>query len=162
MLLQMFDKTLLLVVGDLKSVHVKELRLISMWRKWKGCCFHKLTFRITKRKGKIHTYQSNHGKVEIRLQIKSRGKRLQSRYQAQTFSEDAWFKKYSCEGSRLQLYKSNKPTELNKTATKSDIKMFIKLHTMNRILAVLNSNWSLYSFVYLKSLLKMMNCSFLL
>ena len=146
MLLQMFDKTLLLVVGDLKSVHVKELRLISMWRKWKGCCFHKLTFRITKRKGKIHTYQSNHGKVEIRLQIKSRGKRLQSRYQAQTFSEDAWFKKYSCEGSRLQLYKSNKPTELNKTATKSDIKMFIKLHTINRILAVLNSNWSLYSF----------------
>ena len=58
----------------------------------KGCCFHKLTFRITKRKGKIHTYQSNHGKAEIRLQIKSRGKRLQSRYQAQTFSEDAWFK----------------------------------------------------------------------
>ena len=149
MLLQMFDKTLLLVVGDLKSVHVKELRLISMWRKWKGCCFHKLTFRITKRKGKIHTYQSNHGKVEIRLQIKSRGKRLQSRYQAQTR-----------EGSRLKI--NNKPIELNKTATKSDIKTFIKLHTMDRILAFLNSNWSLYSFVYLKSLLKMMNCSFLL
>lgn len=128
----------------------------------KRLLFSQTYFQNNEKKRKIHTYQSNYGKVEIRLQIKSRGKRLQSRYQAQTFSEDAWFKKYSCEGSRLQLYKSNKPTELNKTATKSDIKMFIKLHTMDRILAVLNSNWSLYSFVYLKSLLKMMNCSFLL
>lgn len=101
--------------------------------------------RIFREEGKIHTYQSNHGKVEIRLQIKAEERGCSQDIKLKLFQR-MHGSKYSCEGSRLQRYKSNKPTELNKTATKSDIKMFIKLHTMDRILAVLNSNWSLYSF----------------
>ena len=159
MLLQMFDKTLLLVVGDLKSVHVKELRLISMWRKWKGCCFHKLTFRITKRKGKYTLTRATMAKLKYDSRYKAEERGCSQDIKLKLFQR-MHRSKYSCEGSQLKI--NNKPIELNKTATKSDIKMFIKLHTMNRILAVLNSNWSLYSFVYLKSLLKMMNYSFLL